>query len=247
MRKLPLIATLLLVAAACSHKNSDGDGQHADATPQATAAPEETATAGAAKGVSPERNGARKKPWTNNIGRYNEVFNDSNYIQYRYAERLGIDPMHTLADTYNTRRPLVKIESGEHYEVDELTHSMPYLVPEAARLLDEIGDDFGSLLQERGGDRDNNRIIVTSALRSPYTVRKLRRVNRNAVDSSTHMFGTTFDISWNNFHHPDSTRADDAIVLKGILAEVLLRKRQEGKCLVKFERKTPCFHITVTK
>ena len=178
------------------------------------------------------------------IGSYDEVFNDSNYIQYASAEVMGIEPMADLADAYATRRPLVKIESNGNYRVDPLSHSMPYLVPEAAKLLDEIGKDFGDLVEKRGGDR-SNQIIVTSVLRSPYSVKKLRRVNRNAVDSSTHMFATTFDISWARFYCPDSTKALNDAVLKGILAEVLLEKRNRGECWVKHEKKSPCFHITV--
>lgn len=230
-----MAAMALLLTAACSHKERNEAPE--------TRETEESAELFLSEGGAQSGN---KKPWTNHIGRYDEVFNDSNYLQYEYAERIGINPLHTLYDAYNTNRPLVKIESCEYYQVDDLTHSMPYLVPEAAGLLDEIGRDFGTLLTHRGGDSDNNRIIVTSVLRSPYTVKKLRRVNRNAVDSSTHMFGTTFDISWSHFHNPDSTRTEDPVVLKGILAEVLLKKREEGKCLVKFEKKTPCFHITAT-
>lgn len=241
MRKLPVLALALIAAAACSHKDNSINNEQKEPEGQRQTA--ETISS-AETLTETHRTG---KPWTQPIGRYDEVFNDSNYIQYEAAERLGIDPIHTLYDAYNTRRPLMKIESGEYYQVDNLTHSMPYLVPEAAVLLEEIGDDFGTLLEERGGDREYNKLIVTSLLRSPYTVKKLRRVNRNAVDSSTHMFGTTFDISWNNFHYPDSTRGVDPVVLKGILAEVLLRKRNEGRCFVKFEKKTPCFHITVNR
>lgn len=230
-----MMALALLVAAGCSHK------REGEADMELTAEDVEWVEEEA---VGPEASG---KPWTRNIGRYDELFNDSNYLQYRSAERLGVDPMYTLYDTYNTRRPLVKIETGENYAVDNLTHSMPYLVPEAAGLLEEIGEEFGALLEARGGDRSNNKLLVTSMLRTPHTVRRLRRVNRNAVDSSTHMFGTTFDISWSNFYYPDSSKREDPVVLKGILAEVLLQKRSEGKCLVKFEKKTPCFHITVSR
>lgn len=200
------------------------------------------------EGVNAEIEPAKRdqRVWTQPVGRYNEIFNDSNYIQYRSAERLGIRPMHTLADAYHTRRPLVRIKSGENFRVDSLTHSMPFLVPEAAQLLNEIGSDFCDLVEERGGDR-SNKIIVTSVLRSPQSVKKLRRVNRNAVDSSTHMFATTFDISWAHFDCPDSTKSVDPTVLKGILAEVLLQKRNEGKCYIKYEQKSPCFHITVNK
>lgn len=236
MRKLVFLAAIGILAVGCGHKSPSPAPEGGD-TLQFIEITQDNVGSDA---------GARKsgRPWSNSVGRYAEVFNDSNYVQYAAAERLGIRPMHTLADTYHTRRPLVKVESGENYVVDRLTHSMPFLVPEAAALLEEIGSDFCNLVEQRGGDR-SNKIIVTSLLRSPYSVRKLRRVNRNAVDSSTHMFATTFDISWNNFACPDSTKSVDAVVLKGILAEVLKKKRDEGKCYVKFERKTPCFHITV--
>lgn len=187
--------------------------------------------------IIPEKRGDRI------IWKYDEYFNDSNYVHYPAAERLGIDPMHSLADAYHTRRPLLKVRSGENYEIDRLTHSMPYLVPEAAGLLEEIGRDFNTLVARRFGNRDT-RLVVTSLLRSPYSVKKLRRVNRNAVDSSTHMFGTTFDIAYNNFHYTDSANAVNAGRLKEVLAEVLLRKRNEGKCYIKYEKKSPCFHIT---
>lgn len=236
MKKLPVIAIALLVATGC--------GTGSPGMESRTPCSEKT------EDSHPDRKGEGRLtcnggPWANNIGRYDEVFNDSNYIQYQSAENWGIDPIYTVSDAYNTRRPLVKIESGEYYQLDNLTHSMPFLVPEAASLLDEIGKEFGDVLEERGGEREYNRLIVTSLLRSPYTVRKLRRVNRNAVDSSTHMFATTFDIAYNNFYYPDSLHTVNSGVLKGILAEVLLKKREEGKCWVKYEKKTPCFHITV--
>lgn len=177
-------------------------------------------------------------------GRYDLAFNDSNHVHYAVASKAGIAPINSLSEAYNTRRPIVRIESCENYEIDHLTHSMPFLVPEAARLLDEIGESFRNKVEERYGTRDN-RILVTSLLRSPHSVKRLRRVNRNAVDSSVHMFATTFDISYNSFHSNDSTKAVNAAALKNILAEVLLEKRLDDKCFVKYERKSPCFHVTV--
>ena len=181
----------------------------------------------------------------NRLGPLREVFNDSNYRQYAFAEQLGIAPIHTLNDAYNTRRPLVRIESGRHYTVDSLTHSMPYLVPEAARLLDDVGKAFIDSLASRGAD--GYKIIVTSMLRSPYSVKRLRRVNRNATDSSTHQMGTTFDLSWRRFDCADTTRTINEEDLKNLLAEVLYDLRSRGRCLVKYERHTACFHITATK
>ncbi len=178
-------------------------------------------------------------------GRLADVFNDSNYRQYSHAERLGITPIRNIGDAYFTKRPLEKISTTDDYFVAPLTHSLPYLVPEASRLLTDIGKSFKDSLKSRGGS--GYKIKVTSLLRTPSTVKRLRRVNRNATDSSTHQFATTFDISWSNFYCADSTRRINDGDLKNLLAEVLLDKRREGRCLVKFERKTCCFHITVVK
>lgn len=181
----------------------------------------------------------------NNIGNLKEIFNDSNYIQYKYAEKLGIAPITSIREAYRTRRPVIHIVSNDLYTVDSLTHSLPYLIPEAAKLLADIGKRFKDSVIARGGAE--HRIRVTSLLRTPHTVRKLRRVNRNATDSSTHQFATTFDISYVRFDAVDTCRRINDGDLKNLLGEILLDLRNQGRCLVKFERLSPCFHITVTK
>ncbi len=181
----------------------------------------------------------------NPVGPLREVFNDSNKYQYEWAEKFGIRPIGSLAGAYRTRRPLRLVTSCEAYHVDELTHSYPYLVPEAEDLLRKIGYNFIDSLASRGAD--GYKIKVTSLLRTPATVKKLRRVNKNAVDSSTHQFGTTFDLSWSKFYCADPDRTINEEDLKNLLAEVLQDLRRQKRCMVKYERKTACFHITVTQ
>ncbi|MDE7465731.1 MAG: hypothetical protein K2M59_04815 [Muribaculaceae bacterium] len=179
------------------------------------------------------------------IGKYAEVFNDSNYRQYRYAEALGIEPIRSLRDAYHSRRPLIEIKTNQYYTVDRLTHSYPYLVPEAARLLTDIGRSFNDSLRARGVT--GCRIIVTSLLRTPQLVRRLRRVNVNSTDSSTHQFGTTFDITYSRFDDVAISKRVPHEQMKQLLATILLEERNRGNCLIKYERKTPCFHITATR
>lgn len=179
------------------------------------------------------------------LGRLADVFNDSNYVHLGHAERLGIQPISSLRSLYKNRRPVVKVETNQYYEVDELTHSYPYLVPEAEKLLRDIGRGFQDSIAKRGGGK--YRIIVTSVLRTPVTVKRLKRVNRNAVEQSTHQYGTTFDITYNRFSSPGDGKTVASEDMKNILAEVLYDLRGKGRCLVKYERKSPCFHITVTK
>lgn len=178
------------------------------------------------------------------LGRLAEVFNDSNKYQYAAGERIGIHPISSLAEAYYLKRPLVKIESCDLYHLEPLTHSVPYLVPEAANLLEAIGRNFRDSLSKRGITGHTMR--VTSVLRTAQSVKRLRRVNRNATDSSTHKLGTTFDISYARFDHDGQSPRHSDEELKYVLAEVLRDLRSQRKCLVKFERKSPCFHITCT-
>lgn len=178
------------------------------------------------------------------LGPLRQVFNDSNHIHLGAASALGISPVTSDSDILSLRKPLVRIRNCREYYIDELTHSYPYLVPEAARLLSDIGAAFNDSLQLRGGG--NYRIKVTSVLRTPVTVSKLRRVNRNATEESPHSFGTTFDISYSKFIC-DSVGAVPARTfedLKNLLAEVLKDMQTAGRCYVKFEYKQSCFHIT---
>ncbi|MCM1504422.1 MAG: DUF5715 family protein [Muribaculum sp.] len=181
----------------------------------------------------------RVKPLGGSLGR---VFNDSNHVQLAAAEKLGIRPIESLSDAWYVKRPLKKVVSCREYFVDNLTHSLPYLVPEAYDLLKEIGSRFNDTLQARGGG--SYRIKVTSVLRTATGVKKLRRGNINAVKNSTHQFGTTFDISYVQFICDSMTVNRTQEDLKNLLAEILKEISFEGKCYVKYERKQGCFHIT---
>ncbi len=175
-------------------------------------------------------------------GTIGSVFRDSNYLHYEVAEANGIVPVASPDDMRSLRRPLVRLASCREYYVDSLTHSYPYLVPRAAELLGEIGRRFNDSLAARGGG--SYRIKVTSVLRTPATVRRLRRVNRNASDSSAHQFATTFDISYSKFICDSITVNRTQEDLKNLLAEVLFAIRNEGRCYIKHERRQACFHIT---
>lgn len=177
-----------------------------------------------------------------NIGPHGRVFNDSNYLHVNEALEIGIGVIDDEDDIWQMRRPLVEVASCREYYVDKLKHSYPYLVSEAADLLHEIGSRFNDSLAARGGG--NYRIKVTSVLRTPLTVKRLRRVNRNAVGSSAHQFGTTFDISYSKFVC-DSLGVNRTFEdLKNLLGEILYDLRREGRCYVKREYRQSCFHIT---
>lgn len=170
------------------------------------------------------------------------VFNDSNYLHIASAEAIGIKPMHNLADLWMQGEKLEALRTCEQYYLDNLTHSHPYLVPRAHCLLRDIGQAFRDSLAHRGGG--HYRIKVTSVLRTPGLVKRLRRRNRNAVDTSAHLYGTTFDISYAKFICDSITPPRTQEDLKNLLGEVVEDMRRQGRCLVKYERRQGCFHIT---
>ena len=175
-------------------------------------------------------------------GTLRKLFNDSNHIHYAVAENIGVEPFIDGELSLPLKNQLLRVHSNEYYMLDELNHSFPYLVPQAQSLLNEIGQRFHDTIQSRGGGP--YRLKVTSLLRTRGSVSKLRRVNRASVDSSAHLFGTTFDISFTNFPYdggePHRTQED----LKNLLAEILYDVRREGKCYVIYEHRPGCFHIT---
>ena len=174
-------------------------------------------------------------------------FKDVNDTQLVAAQQFGIVPLSTRDGVDSIASQLVKIESSHAFRVDSLTHSVPYLIPSASELLNIIATNFQTKLQEQGFAQ--YQFIVTSLLRTSDDVRKLRRVNRNAVKNSCHMYGTTFDIAYNCFEKVDSLpdfTGNDAShkVLINTLGETLKELRDEGRCYVKYERGQPCYHIT---
>lgn len=176
-------------------------------------------------------------------GRLAAIFRDTNDLQLSAAREVGMVPLHGLKGAYDTRYNVVKITTCDDYQVGDLSYSMPYLVPRAAKLLHDIGRAFRDTIKARGGKE--YRIKVTSLLRSSYSVSRLKRRNRAATDSSCHLYGTTFDISWTKFDCRDSSYIVSLEDLKNILAEIVNDKREQGRCYAIFERKRGCFHITV--
>ena len=135
----------------------------------------------------------------------------------------------------------VYVGESPYYHVDKLRSSIPYLVPRAAVLLQDIGQAFYDSLYAKGVPM--NQLIVTSVLRTMDDVKKLQRHNGNATDNSCHLYGTTFDICYNRYHPVAQAVRNDT--LKWVLSEVLRDMRESQRCYIKYEVKQGCFHMTV--
>lgn len=174
-----------------------------------------------------------------------QAFPDLNDLQLTTARRLGISCIKDRKDAQKHLDKLVYIGDNPFYVVEELTQSVPYLVPRAAVLLNEIARAFTDSLVVKG--QPSYKLIVTSVLRTQSDVKRLRRVNCNASENSCHVHGTTFDISYNRFMRilpGGESRIEWVTNAKSILAEVLDDQRKLGTCYVKYEYRQACFHIT---
>lgn len=181
---------------------------------------------------------------------YKRSFGDLNPKHLKIAQAIGVPPIASREEAEQMKANLRHIASNELYAVDSLTHSIPYLIPGAASLLDTIGTNFLDSLQAKG--LNPNRVIVTSVLRTRNDVKRLRRRNINASANSSHCYGTTFDISWKRFEKvedEDGRPMQDvnADTLKMVLSEVLRDLRKAESCYIKYELKQGCFHITARK
>lgn len=177
---------------------------------------------------------------------YQDCFPDSNSTQLAIAAEIGVKPMKTKQEVFTLvkKHKLTDISSSPYYCVEELTHSMPYLVPKAQILLNTIGINFIDSLNSKGFQLHIP--VITSVLRTADDIKGLQKGNNNSVTNSCHCYGTTIDITYNRFmpiNGNEPTRYDEN--LKKTLAEVLYDLRSRGKCYVKYEKNQACFHLTV--
>lgn len=177
---------------------------------------------------------------------YKEKFNDLQSKQHAVASAIGLPrPPKNREDAASMRKSLVEIKTNDNYIVDELTHSVPYLIPSAKRELDAIGEEWADILARNG--LPHYRFYVTSILRTQEDVKYLQRSgNINSTTQSCHCYGTTFDLAY--MRYDKVTRTRDYVHednLKLVLGQVLLNHQRAGRIYVKYEWKQSCFHITV--
>lgn len=182
------------------------------------------------------------------VSSFDGCFPDQNDVQLVAAQRNGVAIVKDREEAEKRKKELVYIGANPYFYVEEAKSSIPYLVPNASALLQDIGSVFFDSLQVKGIPL--HKIIVTSVLRTQEDVEKLCKHNFNAKQNSCHQYATTFDICYNRY----KTVADPAGVkrravtndtLKWVLSEVLDDFRNQNRCYIKYEKKQGCFHITV--
>lgn len=127
-----------------------------------------------------------------------------NEEQVATARKLGVDaPVDRAAVMRMVEQgALVQLEdSTRFWIVRELDHSMPYVTPDTRSLIAEIGRRFHDRLDSLG--LPAFRFEISSVLRTAELQARLRNGNSNASrTTSSHEFGTTVDVAYNEFSAP---------------------------------------------
>ncbi len=194
-----------------------------------------------------DKDGKEVKHRIFSVPHFGNTFPDQNDVQLLAANKHGVKPVFDRRDAERRKGELVYVGSNPYFYVDKLKNSIPYLVPRASVLLQDIGRAYFDSLQIKGIPL--HKIIVTSILRTKQDVEKLRTHNGNATQNSCHLYATTFDICYNRYKTVQTSaeprRSVTNDTLKWVLSEVLRDMREQERCLVKYEVKQGCFHITV--
>ena len=210
-----------------------------------SAAPD-TAMAGMAS-IFFDKDGKEVKHRIFSVPHFGNTFPDQQDVQILAANKHGVNPVQNREEAEHSKGKLVYVGSNPFFYVDKLNNSIPYLVPRASVLLQDIGRAYFDSLQIKGIPL--HKIIVTSILRTKDDVAKLRTRNGNATENSCHLYGTTFDVCYNRYKQIQTRQQPRRQVqndtLKWVLSEVLRDMRDRNRCLVKYEVKQGCFHITV--
>lgn len=202
-----------------------------------------------------------------------------NAVHLAHGLRLGVEPVagREGLEALLERRGLERLEAGPYYWVARLTHSVPYLTPDALAALDSIGVRFNRGLAEAG--LPPYRFNVSSVLRTGEDQARLRRVNVNAArGTSSHELGTTFDLHAKRYRYgggalmeveaalgppPFDFLADEfarelaafyeraatdyVSRLEALLGRALIDLEDEGVLVTILERRQPVFHTTVAR
>ena len=184
-----------------------------------------------------DKNGKEVKHRIFSVPHFGNTFPDQQDVQILAANKHGVNPVQNREEAEHSKGKLVYVGSNPFFYVDKLNNSIPYLVPRASVLLQDIGRAYFDSLQIKGIPL--HKIIVTSILRTKDDVAKLRTRNGNATENSCHLYGTTFDVCYNRYKQIQTRQQPRRQVqndtLKWVLSEVLRDMRNRNRCLIKYE------------
>ncbi len=191
----------------------------------------------------------------------------------RVAKKYGVAPVKDDNDTqmYTSNGELVKLESDPEklYYFYNVREHYRYITPMASNGLDFITERFQENLSAKG-NQHIVKVAISSLLRPVKYQRGLTARNINASIESTHSYGASFDIYFDDYYvslpEPVTENAaareiqenirrrfgfliGDALrsQFHSVLMETLIQLQDEGLLYAILERKQRCYHVTIIK
>lgn len=178
------------------------------------------------------------------------LMNDKNDVQLLHAQANGLEKCYTSnrsfvedSDKLVAEQLLVHIKNNPLYRIKNLTHSYPFVTPEMADLLNEIATVFHAKLEEKG--IGHYLFYITSALRTTEFQQELTGRNRNAANTSAHLYGATVDITYKEYFNTHTALPEQNYAVGDALRETMLDLRKACRLVVVRERRQACYHFTV--
>jgi hypothetical protein len=203
-----------------------------------------------------------KQNHSNNYTHATKIKNTTStcYININCAAELSDKIKHYLKESYRkgvqtvprTTRDIRKlhyqgkllfIEPCEYYLVDTMYHSYAFLTPKAFDFLQEMGERFHKKLENTG--LECTQLSLTSLIRTITSIKSLQSWNKNSVTVSSHLHGTTFDVSYRTFYSKKKLSAGEIKYLGDQLTKTVWEMRNEGKCYATYEYWQTCIHVVV--
>ena len=143
-----------------------------EAEREARGAREKAAKAGASASRFFNADGTPARHRIVSVRSYSDAFPDLQEVQIVSAKKWGVSPVWNRQEAEGRKSELVYVGSNPNFFIEPLYWSIPYLVPRAAVLLQDIGRNFLDSLQVKGVSA--HKIIVTSVMRTKEEVERMR-------------------------------------------------------------------------
>ena len=184
--------------------------------------------------------------------RPNKVLRDPNRLHIEAGREMGLEqPFRKDADFLAVRDSILEnqillyVEDDTFFRKKRMYHSYPYLTKEAIQLLKELGSEFDKQVKKKRL-KDEYALQLTSCLRTLQSQERLRHNNNNAtLDTTSHAFGASFDVSYWDFYRKKDGKLCQYKVLQNCMEKAVKSLHNEKKCLVIKETGQYCFHFTV--
>ena len=191
---------------------------------------------------------------------------------YNVVLKAGMQPLSSADDiqSFVEKKLLVPIEPDENalFYFYGVKKENRYLAPRALEALEKVALRFNEKLNAM--ELPQVKIALSSALRPDEYQKSLRSRNQNATEVSTHSYGMSFDLFYDDFFvvltTPDgaagiNTEISDKLrrrmgfilgdslrrQLRTILFQTLVEMQNDGVIYAISERNQHCYHITPTK